>query len=121
MRKAMLFFCGLVFLVVVSRVFFERLHLYNEFFWLDIPMHIIGGFLSYHFLESLFAVKKKKMSFVFALSLFLLCASVWEWYEYFIRQVVERDIYGYLDTVKDYMDGVIGLSLAYFSSKYKNI
>jgi len=113
MRRSVLFFLGIIALVFVSRFLFERAHLYDEFIWLDIPMHVIGGFLAYGFLVNL-SIKKKKLSFLMILSLFLLGATLWELNEYFVRGVVQKSWYGFFDTVKDYVDGVIGLLCAHY-------
>ncbi len=77
-------------------------------------MHILGGFLVYGFFDAVLRVRKQKVDFLLIVALFLLCATVWEINEFFVRQVVERSWYGVFDTVKDYFDGLLGLSVGYY-------
>ncbi len=122
MKKVFLFFVLIILMLILSREVFDRLHLYDEFIWLDIPMHLLGGFLLSGLFGSIALYKKKKPSYVLILSLFFIVASFWELYEYFIRQVTERSWYGFFDTVKDYCMGGIGASIGFsFISKKKHI
>lgn len=114
MKGAFLFLCGIIVMVGISHFVFERLHLYDEFLWLDIPMHFIGGFLIFGCVESLLRACKVKHDFLLTISIFLICASIWELNEYFVRHVTERSWYGFFDTIKDYCVGVFGFTLGYY-------
>lgn len=114
MKRVVVFFVALLVMLFVSRSLFERLHLYDEFMWLDIPMHFLGGFLLSGFFGSFYTMNKKKPDLIMLVSLFFIVASFWEVYEYFIRQVVERDWYGFFDTVKDYGMGTLGMLFGYY-------
>ncbi len=114
MKRAFLFLSGIIFMVGISHFVFERLHLYDEFLWLDIPMHFIGGFLAFGCIESFLRARNVKHDFLLTMSLFLMCASAWELNEYFVRQVTERSWYGFFDTIKDYSMGLFGLSVGYY-------
>lgn len=113
MKKILLFLFLIVGMLFISREVFERLHLYEEFIWLDIPMHLLGGFLLAGLFGSFALYKKKKPSYVLMISLFFIVASSWELYEYFIRQVTERSWYGLFDTIKDYCMGALGATIGY--------
>jgi hypothetical protein len=120
--KNVLFYLILIFgMLAVSRFVFERLHLYDELIWLDIPMHLLGGFLLAGLFISILVLRKIKPNFVLLLSLFFIVASLWEIHEFFIRQVVERSWYGFFDTVKDYIVGALGVSYGYYVLTKKKI
>lgn len=110
--RTFFFLCSGIALILLSRFVFERIYLYQEFWWLDIPMHIVAGFLVYGLVDSCI-VHKKKDDILLVLAIFLFIATFWEMYEYFGRGVVERDWYGLLDTIKDYIDGVLGVYLGH--------
>lgn len=114
MKRIALFSTSLILLVGISVTIFDRLHLYDEFIWLDIPMHFIGGFLAFGFLESVLRYKKIKHDMLLTLAIFLIAASVWELNEYFVREVTERTWFGFFDTIKDYCMGAFGLFFGHY-------
>lgn len=120
--KNVLFYLILIFgMLAVSHFVFDRLHLYDEFLWLDIPMHILGGFLLSGLLLSVLATRKIKPDIRVLLSFFFIVASVWEMHEFFIREVVERSWFGFFDTAKDYIMGAVGVYYGhYLLAKKKN-
>ncbi len=120
--KNVLFYLILTFgMLAVSRFVFDRLHLYDEFVWLDIPMHFLGGFLLAGLFVSVLVLRKVKPNFALLLSLFFIVASFWEINEFFIRKVVERSWYSVFDTVKDYVVGALGVSYGYYVLAKKKI
>ncbi len=120
--KNVIFYLILIFgMLAVSRFIFDRLYLYDEFVWLDIPMHFLGGFLLAGLFISLFTLRKVKVSLTLFLVLFFIVASFWEIHEFFIREVVERSWHGFFDTVKDYLVGGLGAYYGYIVlAKKKN-
>lgn len=86
--------------------------------WLDIPMHIAGGFVAswtaYLFLKQIKA-ELKPVWFKFALLIGFTCfvGIVWEVYEFYHDLVFKSNIYqvSALDTMADMGDGLIGAIL----------
>ena len=113
----------------VSQWVFNPLRLYYEIWWLDIPMHILGGFLfSLLFLSFLeyfssngkvnSKIQKNKkvlLLFVFFIGL------VWEIYEYSMYVYFNYDWGGIYDTIKDLCDDMLGALIGlYLYNKNKN-
>ena len=105
-------FLAIVFLV--SRYFFEPTYMYYEVWWLDIPMHILGGMGVGSFVYSVLTYKGIKVSYTKMIVAFLVIAFVWEVYEYITDKNIYETTSDYLDTVKDTIDGLIGVTIAYF-------
>ena len=101
----------------VSYFIFEPTHLYYELKWLDIPMHIMGGFGIASLTGALFAYFQKSVSFWKLLAVYTVVAFVWEFYEYIRDVVAYTDWNGWFDTIKDFVDGLIGMSIAYIFIK----
>lgn len=97
--------------------------LYFSYKWLDIPMHLLGGFTSALFFVSLLVILGKKLptkTFLFLVLLATLIAgSLWEVYEflkstlYGIEYVANRDM---LDTFSDIFNDIIGALFALWLS-----
>lgn len=100
-------------IVSVSHFVFEPANLYYELRWLDIPMHIMGGFGIASLIAAIYAYNNKKVSYTKLFILYSIVAIAWEVYEYAQDIVMYTDWSGWLDTLKDYIDGIIGISLAY--------
>jgi hypothetical protein len=98
----------------VSHFIFEPTHLYYELRWLDIPMHIMGGFGVASLSAAVYAYFDKKVSFWRLFLIYSVVAFIWEAYEYAQDIVTYTNWNGWFDTAKDYIDGIIGMSLAYF-------
>ena len=97
----------------ISYFVFDPLYLYYEIWWLDIPMHILGGFGVAWFFISLFRVAKKSYNFRLILLATLVIAITWEIYEYLLDILAIRNWNGWFDTIKDLIDGMIGAMIAY--------
>jgi hypothetical protein len=97
----------------VSQFIFEPAHLYYEIRWLDIPMHIMGGFGVASLAAALYAYFDKPVSFWKIFLIYALVAVAWELYEYIHDLVTYTTWNGWLDTIKDFVDGFIGASIAY--------
>jgi hypothetical protein len=109
---------------LVSDLLFEKANLYYELRWLDIPMHMLGGFL-FASLFIYFSLYKKsnnkylKINYKNIIIFVLFVGVVWEVYEYIhdiIRQVEWR---GVGDTSKDLVNDIIGASIAFLLNKNK--
>jgi uncharacterized membrane protein len=77
-------------------------------------MHVLGGMGVASLTYSVFAYKKIHTSYMHLVIAFLVIAFVWEVYEYIIGNNVYDATSDYLDTVKDTIDGLIGVTFAYF-------
>ena len=107
-------------LFCISTFVFDPAYLYYELRWLDIPMHIMGGFGVAAFVGSIFSYRGVKVSYVQLMIAYLVVAILWEGYEHTLNVVHEGVWYGerepiadILDTIKDLVDGAIGMSVAY--------
>lgn len=110
-------FFSLLFLLIlflVSHYIFEPTYLYYELVWLDIPMHILGGFGVASLTRAILAYQGIKVSYKNLFLAYICVAIAWEIYEYVRGVMVYDSIYKYLDTVKDLFDGYLGMSLFYF-------
>lgn len=110
-------FFSLLFLLIlflVSHYIFEPTYLYYELWWLDIPMHILGGFGVASLTRAILSYKGIEVSYKNLFLAYICVAIAWEIYEYVRGVMVYDSIYKYLDTVKDLFDGYLGMSLFYF-------
>lgn len=107
----------LVTLFSLSRFIFEPTYLYYEIWWLDIPMHILGGAGIYFFVYSIFSYKNKNTSFKKVIFYTIVICLIWEMYEYLRGANMYLDLSDYLDSVKDLINGIIGGAIAFFFVK----
>jgi hypothetical protein len=107
----------LLLLFSLSTFVFDPSHLYFELPWLDIPMHILGGFGVASLALSVASYKKKKITLQTVLLVFLAVAIAWEVYEVAREQVLGLSWDGLFDTIKDIIDGGIGATVAYYLLK----
>jgi uncharacterized membrane-anchored protein len=109
-------FSSLYLLVILSlsKFVFEPTYLYYELPWLDIPMHILGGFGVASLTSSIILYKKQKLTFWKVLIAYLVVAVVWEVYEY-IHDMLATGVWQgeWLDTLSDIVNGFIGMSVSY--------
>jgi hypothetical protein len=107
----------LLILLCLSVFVFDPSNLYFEIPWLDVPMHILGGFGVASLVISVFAYRKHKASFVVVLALYLCVAVGWEFYELAHALVRAISWNGWPDTLSDIFNGAIGASVAFFLLK----
>jgi hypothetical protein len=100
-------------IVAVSHFIFEPAYLYYELKWLDIPMHIMGGFGIASLVSAVFSYAGRPVSFWHLFMLYAAAAVSWELYEYMQDMAAGTDWNGWVDTIKDFIDGAIGVGLAY--------
>ncbi len=112
-------FIGLIFLLAMH-IFASFFYLYWEFWWLDIVMHILGGFLTVLIIvgiaEKINIYKKLSINkkFFFVLFWLFLVTVSWEFFEFFIENVNPSIGYAYWnDTLSDMVAGLLGGSLAF--------
>ena len=117
MRHIIISSLFLAILLAVSVFVFDPSHLYYELPWLDIPMHILGGFGVASLAMAIFSFSKIHISYVKVFIFFCVIAVAWELYEYIHDLVLVREWNGWQDTIKDLVDGAIGMSLFYFCKK----
>lgn len=91
--------------------------MYYEIPWLDIPMHIMGGFGVASLVLSIASYKQKKLSYRTTIILFLIVAVGWELYEVAHDYISEREWGGFIDTFSDIINGTIGASIGYYLLK----
>ncbi|MDO8521082.1 MAG: hypothetical protein Q7S52_03125 [bacterium] len=113
--------------VLVALIFFILLvqsaalywHLHFRFWWMDIPLHILGGMWIALFALSLyyahFWVREKDHSrvfvVVFAVALTFSIGLLWEIYEFGVDRVVGDSGIGLADTLMDLVDDLVGALL----------
>ena len=103
----------LAILLGLSEFVFNPTNLYYELPWLDIPMHIMGGFGVASLAAAVLSYKQRAVTYKRLLLAFLIVGTFWEIYEYVNHVMNGADWSGVFDTVKDYIDGALGASLAY--------
>ena len=107
-------------LFCISKFIFEPANLYYELTWLDIPMHIMGGFGVAALTGAVLSYRGIKISYTKLFIAYVVIAVSWEIYEY-VHNINTIDGWsGWPDTWKDLFDGLVGMSIAYlFVRKYK--
>ncbi len=102
----------------LSRNFLEPFDLYREYFWLDIFMHILGGFL---FSTLFFHISKKEyFNFKNIFYFIMFIGIIWEIYEIIFNVMIKnQESSGVLDTIKDLINDTIGAWLAFLFYKKK--
>lgn len=100
---------------IVSEYVFVPTNLYYELPWLDIPMHILGGFLIAALSVNLLKVQNKSrlISVTHVTAYVIFVAIIWEISEYMRGVIDYNSLSDYFDTVTDLINGVIGGLLAY--------
>ena len=114
----------LIVLFCLSTFVFDPAYLYYEIWWLDIPMHIMGGFGVAFLFSAIFSYYDIKVSYVKLLIAYTIVALSWESYEHIHNYMITRTFVGArdpitdsIDTLKDLLDGAIGMSVAYLFIK----
>jgi hypothetical protein len=103
----------LLILFCLSTFVFDPAYLYYEIWWLDIPMHIMGGFGVATLAASVLSYFDKTISYKKLFLAYLVVAITWESYEYIHDLMLHREWNGWFDTIKDLIDGAIGMNFAY--------
>lgn len=107
----------LILLLCLSVFVFDPTHLYYEIWWLDIPMHILGGLGVASLTVAIASYKKYTISLLQVLLVYLSVAVVWELYE-LVHEIYSHLAWGgWSDTVSDVLNGGIGATCAYFFLK----
>ncbi len=97
-----------------------KLYWYSAIWWLDMSVHLLGGFWIglvsiWFFGESL---KFQRESKIFSVATFKILLSVffigigWEIFEIFVNDVIAQNAFNYLDTISDVFFDLIGGALA---------
>ncbi len=110
----------LIILFCLSEFVFDPAYLYYEIWWLDIPMHIMGGFGIATLTGAMLSYRGVKVSYAKLFVVYILIALAWEGYEHILNYINLGTWYGQRlpvvdvrDSVKDLFDGFIGMSIAY--------
>jgi hypothetical protein len=107
-------------LFCLSEFVFNPAYLYYEIWWLDIPMHIMGGFGVASLAGAILSYKGIKVSYMKLFMAYMTIAVTWEVYEHVLNYMNLGTWYGdrlprvdIIDTVKDIFNGFLGMSFAY--------
>lgn len=110
----------LVVLFCLSKFVFDPAYLYYEIWWLDIPMHIMGGFGVASLAGAILSYKGINVSYTKICIAYVLIALAWEGYEHILNYINIGTWYGQRlpmvdirDSIKDLVDGFIGMSIAF--------
>lgn len=107
----------LVTLLCLSVFVFDRTNLYYEIPWLDIPMHVMGGFGIASLTLSISNYKNKNISLLGVLAVYACVAIGWELYE-LVGDILNHSVWnGWSDTISDFINGMIGAYGAYYLLK----
>lgn len=107
----------LIILLCLSVFVFDKTNLYYEIPWLDIPMHIMGGFGVASLALSIANYKNKNSSLLGVLAMYACVAIGWELYE-LAGDIVHHSLWnGWSDTISDFINGTIGAYCAYYLLK----
>ena len=104
----------LLVLLCLSVFVFDPTHLYYELPWLDIPMHLLGGFGLTSLFLAIAVHGKQKLSLTQILLLYTLVAIGWELYEIAKDFIGNTTWNGWPDTISDVINGAIGATVAYY-------
>lgn len=107
----------LITLFCLSKFVFDPTYLYYELWWLDIPMHIMGGFGVAALTGSILSYKGKKVSYIKLCIVYSVVAVSWELYEYLHDIISGGEINNIIDTASDFINGLVGMSVAYLFVK----
>lgn len=113
MKKVLIALVLILLTFLTSRFIFEPTNLYYELPWLDIPMHIWGGFLIGLLIVATSIYNKTFRDKQFFFSALFLVMVVWEVYEFQRGVILYDELSDYIDTVKDVLFGFMGGYLAY--------
>lgn len=97
----------------VSHFIFDPSYLYYELKWLDIPMHIMGGFGVASLAAAILSYFDKSVSFKKLFIAYTIIALGWELYEYANDILTQGEQNALLDSASDYINGLIGTFVAY--------
>lgn len=98
---------SIAFIVISFHKIASDLYLYWTYKGIDIPMHIMGGFMSGLFTLVLFRANGWRESEIKILLGVILVGITWEFLELYYR-VAELDMHYWIDTGKDLLDDIIG-------------
>jgi tellurite resistance protein TehA-like permease len=121
---------ALIIFICIANGIADYWHLYFYIWWLDIPMHILGGFwVALTSLAIYYAFRGRNENdhstvFVYALAIAsaLLVGLVWEVFEFSVDSIVSEFVTKPADIIKDLIDDLIGgvLAAVLFASKGYN-
>ena len=104
----------LIALLCLSVFVFDPTNLYYELEWLDIPMHIMGGFGVASLALSIASYRKQKIYFIPVFLIYIAVATGWEFYELAQDLLTSSPWNGWSDTVSDMFNGALGTAVAYY-------
>ncbi len=107
----------LIVLLSLSVFVFDKMNLYYELTWLDIPMHMLGGFGIAALVLSVESYRHKKVSFISVITLYMIVAIGWELFGALKEALVHVPWSGWFDTMWDVINGGIGATCAYYLLK----
>jgi hypothetical protein len=133
MQKVILILMSILATFLFSKYYLDANHFYYLLWWLDIIMHMWGGFLfgllyiyTQKFLQTTNNKKQKKLFYAkpnktYFVLFIILIATLWEIYEVILFINTGTGWGGFPDTIYDYINAIIGSALAYFVCYNKDI
>ena len=113
MKKIIFSLIYLAILFSVSQFIFNPANLFYEIWWLDIPMHVLGGLGVASLAISILKYKNIETTFWKIIIPFFVIAVAWEIYEY-VNSLYGTYIWGgWFDTIKDIFNGFIGAYISF--------
>ena len=107
----------LALLLLISVFIFDRSNLYYELPWLDIPMHVLGGFGVASLAYAIGAYRHSHVTFRAVILFYVVIALGWELYEVW-KDVSGGHMWnGWSDSISDFINGLIGVVGAYYLLK----
>ena len=104
-------------LFCLSEFVFDPTNLYYELPWLDIPMHVMGGFGVASLALAIASHKNKPVTLFRLLVAYSFIAVAWELYE-LANDMMNSSVWnGWSDTTSDFINGAMGALGAYYLLK----
>lgn len=111
---------ALVMAIAIVQVTADHWHLYFYIWWLDIPVHMTGGFwigitslvLYFHTRHAQRKDRTAKFSFIVALTAAFAIGASWEVFEYVVDRSLADGGIDLVDSLSDIVNDGIGASLA---------
>lgn len=124
------FLTGFLLAILVFHSFALYYHWYWRVWWLDVPLHMLGGVWLTVFVFWFLRTYKKDLLYgindfellILVIGVIALVGVFWEFYEFFEDLIFKSDSdwvlrlqVGYVDTLKDLADDILGGLIAFFS------
>lgn len=107
----------IVFLAIISFLA-SKFYWYYAIWWLDIPMHFLGGvvvsFLFFYIFYSWLLNKNFSKKLFLSLIFVLIVGLGWEIFEYIFNNLIKGDLFYLKDTLEDLFFDILGSIVGFF-------